>query len=85
LRIITKYTTLIKAFFNKFSPEEISNFHIDSKKFILDKIPESTLMESAKKEALTAVTLMQNIVETIGWKLDYSALKIETSEIKFLK
>ena len=41
-------------------------------------------MESAQKEALTAVQLMQNIVETIGWKLDYSALKIESSNIKFL-
>ncbi len=74
-----------EGIFNKFSPEEISNFHIDSKQFILDKIPESSLMESAKKEALTAVTIMQNIVETIGWKLDYSALKMETTEIKFLK
>lgn len=69
---------------NKFSPEEITNFQIDSKQFILDKIPESTLMESAKKEALTAVSLMQNMVETIGWKLDYSALKIESNDIKFL-
>ena len=72
-----------QGIFNKFSHEEISNFHIDSKKFILEKIPESTLMESAKKEALTAVALMQNIVETIGWKLDYSALKIEANQVKF--
>ena len=31
------------------------------------------------KEALEAVTLMQNLVETIGWKLDYTALKIPES------
>jgi hypothetical protein len=74
-----------EGIFNKFTTEEITNFQIDSKQFILDKIPDSTLMESAKKEALTAVSLMQNIVETIGWKLDYSALKIEANQIKFIK
>jgi hypothetical protein len=74
-----------EGIFNKFTIEEISKFHIDAKQFILDKIPDSSLMESAQKEALTAVQLMQNIVETIGWKLDYSALKIESSNIKFLE
>lgn len=36
-------------------------------------------MQTANKEALEAVTLMQNLVETIGWKLDYTALKIPES------
>lgn len=74
-----------EGIFNKFSTEEISNFQIDAKQFILDKIPDSSIMESAKKEALTAIKIMQNIVETIGWKLDYSAVKIESNTIKFLK
>jgi len=79
-----KIYDLENGVFNKFSPEEISNLQIDAKQFILDKIPDSSLMESAKKEALTAINIMENIVETIGWKLEYSELKIESKEINYL-
>ena len=79
-----KIYDLEEGVFNKFSPEEISNLQIDAKQFILDKIPESSLMDSAKKEALTAITIMQNIVETIGWKLDTKALELQNNTIKKL-
>lgn len=71
--------------FNRFSPEEISNFQVDSKQFILDKIPESSLMESAQKEAKQAIEIMENIVSTIGWKLDYSQLELKAKNVKELK
>ena len=38
------------------------------------KIPESGLFDTAKSEALEPVLLIQNIVETIGWTLDYEDL-----------
>jgi hypothetical protein len=38
-------------------------------------------METANKEALEAVLLIEKLVETIGWKLDYSALEIK-NELK---
>ena len=79
-----KIYDLENGVFNKFSPEEISNLQVDAKQFILDKIPESSLMESAKKEALTAITIMQNIVETIGWNLDTKALELQINTIKKL-
>ncbi|HAJ81740.1 MAG TPA: DUF4230 domain-containing protein, partial [Zunongwangia profunda] len=47
-----------------------------------DKIPESPLFEQARKDALNTVLLMENIVQTIGWKLDYSALILEEDEQK---
>ena len=37
-------------------------------------------MEQAQKEALGTIALMEKIVETIGWKLDYTALTIENTE-----
>ena len=37
-------------------------------------------METAKNEALQAVLVVEKIVETIGWTLDYSALEISNSE-----
>jgi len=41
-------------------------------------------METARKEALQTVLLIEKIVETIGWKLDYSALEISEKQKKEL-
>ena len=51
----------------------------------MDKIPEGGLYNIAKQEALEAIQLIENLVETIGWTLDYSALKIEATDNKLLK
>lgn len=71
--------------FNSFSPEDLTDLNQNAKAHIRDKIPESGLIDTAKKEALQAVLLIEKIVETIGWKLDYSALEIEESEQSILK
>ncbi len=71
--------------FNSFSPEDLTELNQNAKEHIRDKIPESGLIDTAKKEALQAVLLIEKIVETIGWKLDYSALEIEESEQSILK
>ncbi len=73
------------GYFNKFDATDLTELHNEAKVHILDKIPESGLMQIAQKEALETISLMENIVETIGWKLDYSALKIENDEPKKLE
>lgn len=64
------------GFMNKFSSEDLTRVNAEAKQHILEKIPESNLMKTAGKEALEAISIMENIVETIGWKLDYSALML---------
>lgn len=71
--------------FNKFEATDLTDLHNEAKQHIQDKIPESGLIQVAQKEALETILLMETIVETIGWKLDYSALKIEEQPIKKLK
>jgi hypothetical protein len=66
--------------FNSFTPDDLTVLNKEAKEHILEKIPESGLMETARSEALEAILLIESIVETIGWKLDYSALKIENKE-----
>ncbi|SDQ23381.1 DUF4230 domain-containing protein [Flagellimonas zhangzhouensis] len=66
--------------FNSFSPTDLTNLNQEAKEHIKRKIPESGLMETARKEALQAVLVVEKIVETIGWKLDYSALEISNQE-----
>ncbi|WP_108425002.1 DUF4230 domain-containing protein [Flagellimonas amoyensis] len=71
--------------FNSFSPTDLTQLNQEAKLHIKEKIPESGLMETARKEALQAVLLVEKIVETIGWKLDYSALDISNREKQFIE
>ncbi|MEM7483872.1 MAG: DUF4230 domain-containing protein [Bacteroidota bacterium] len=66
--------------FNSFSPDDLTKLNMEAKDHIKQKIPESGLMATAKKEALQAVLLVEKIVETIDWTLDYSALEITNRE-----
>jgi hypothetical protein len=71
--------------FNSFSSEDLTDLNAKAKEHIRDKIPESGLLDTAKKEALEAVLIIEKIVETIGWKLDYSALELSNREKQFLE
>lgn len=71
--------------FNSFSPDDLTSLNQEAKKHIREKIPQSGLMLTARKEALQAVLLIEKIVETIGWKLDYSALEISNREKQILE
>ena len=73
------------GYFNKFEASDLTELHVEAKQHIMDKVPESGLIQVAQKEALDTVMLIERIVETIGWKLDYSALKIEERDSKQLK
>ncbi|MBQ4913907.1 DUF4230 domain-containing protein [Maribacter sp. MMG018] len=73
------------GFFNSFTPDDLTSLNQEAKKHIREKIPESGLMDTARKEALQTVLLIEKIVETIGWKLDYSALEITDEQKKLLE
>lgn len=80
-----KYYDKSDGIFNKFDAEDLTTLNSEAKQFIVAKIPESGLIETANKELLEVVGIIKNIVETIGWKLDYSALVIEETSQKLLK
>ncbi|MFS4466804.1 DUF4230 domain-containing protein [Maribacter sp. 2210JD10-5] len=71
--------------FNSFTPEDLTSLNLEAKKHIKEKIPESGLMQTAKKEAWETVLLIEKIVGTIGWKLDYSALEIPEKQLERLR
>ena len=66
---------------NSFSSEDLTEINKQAKEHILNKIPESNLMQTANQEALNAILLMESLVETIGWKIDYSALELPSGDI----
>lgn len=71
-----------EGYFNKFEASDLTGLHVEAKQHIQEKIPESGLIQIAQREALETISLIETIVETIGWKLDYSALEIQDSPKK---
>jgi predicted SPOUT superfamily RNA methylase MTH1 len=71
--------------FNKFEASDLTGLQNEAKLHIQNKIPESGLIQIAQKEALETILLIETIVETIGWKLDYSDLKIDEHKTPKLK
>lgn len=72
-----KYYDKREGWANPFTTSDLTDINRDAKNHIIDKIPQSGLFEKARKEALDTILLMEKIVDTIGWKLDYTALTLE--------
>lgn len=71
--------------FNAFTPADMTSLNKEAKALIREKVPESGLMDTARHEALEAILFMEKIVETLGWKLDYEALKLDGPVEKLLQ
>jgi hypothetical protein len=70
---------------NYFISDDLTEVTRNAKQHIIDKIPESGLMDQAKKEAIQAIKMMEGLAATIGWTLDYNDLILhETLESKKL-
>lgn len=80
-----QYYDVKNGLFNSFSSEDLTKVNQEAKDHIKQKIPESGLMQTARKEALQAVLLVEKIVETIGWTLDYSSLEVTNKEKQLLE
>lgn len=77
-----KYYDKKDGLFNKFDSTDLTELQTKAKQHITEKIPDSGLLETARNEALEAVLMMQNIVETIGWRLDYEDLLLPDGSVK---
>ncbi|MEO0572773.1 MAG: DUF4230 domain-containing protein [Bacteroidota bacterium] len=80
-----KFYDIKNGLFNSFDSEDLTELNQQAKSHVRGKIPDSGLLDTAKKEALEAVLIIEKIVETIGWKLDYSALELSNREKQFLE
>jgi hypothetical protein len=79
-----KYYDKKDGIFNKFEAADLTELQKEAKQFIVDKIPETGLYISAKKEALDTILMIEKMMETSGWKLNYSQFLSESSERKKL-
>ncbi|WP_298882352.1 DUF4230 domain-containing protein [uncultured Polaribacter sp.] len=81
----TKFYDIKNGYLNKFDTEDLTTLNKEAKDHVLNKIPDSNLIQLANKEALEAILLMESLVETIGWKLDYTALETNEGNKKISK
>lgn len=72
-----KYYDKKEGWANPFTAGDLTEINQEAKKHIVDKIPESGLFNEASKQALETIQMIEKLVETINWKLDYSALYAE--------
>jgi len=79
-----KYYDKKEGWANPFTSTDLTEINREAKQHIVDKVPQSGLFGEASKQALSTVSLMENLVQTIGWKLDYKALETaaETPKLK---
>lgn len=78
-----KYYDKREGWANPFTSADLTNINREAKQYIVEKIPNSGLLKEASGQALETINLMQKLVETINWQLDYSALELENQETKF--
>ncbi len=65
---------------NPLTSTDLTEINKEAKQHIVDKIPNSGLYKTASQQALDTIILIQKLVETIGWQLNYDAMKIGENE-----
>lgn len=69
-----KYYDKKEGWANPFTASDLTEINREAKQHIVDKIPSSGLLLEAESQALETIKLMETLVQTINWKLDYTAL-----------
>ncbi len=77
-----KYYDKKEGWLNPMTSTDLTEINKEAKQYIIDKIPQSGLLESAGKELLSAISLMETVAQSIGWTLDYSSLEISSTNDK---
>ncbi len=72
-----KYYDKREGWANPFTSSDLTDINKEAKQYIVEKIPNSGLLQEASGQAMETITLMQKLVETINWRLDYTALEVE--------
>ncbi len=64
-----KYYDINESRFNKFNPDDYTNFDKQAKQKIKDKVTESPLLNHAKGQGLQTIELIKEITSASGWEL----------------
>jgi Protein of unknown function (DUF4230) len=71
-----KYYNKQEGWANPFTASDLTEINREAKQHIVDKVPSSGLLDEASSQALETIQLIEKLVETINWKVDYTALHV---------
>lgn len=74
-----QYYDVKNGLFNRFAAGDLSELNKKVKHNIQGKVPDSELLLSAKTKALETINMVEQLVSTFGWHLDYNTLEIENN------
>ncbi|MDX8340406.1 DUF4230 domain-containing protein [Draconibacterium sp. IB214405] len=64
-----EYYDVQKGIINKFNETDLTNMNKKSKEFIRQKVETSHLVQIAKSQATDTVSLIRQLIESVGWEL----------------
>jgi len=80
-----QYYDVKHGLFNKFAAADLSELNKKVRNNIDEKIPDSELLFTARTKALDTVKIIEQMVSTFGWKLQYDDINLKNTEHKELK
>ncbi len=77
-----QYYDVKSGYFNKFAAADLSDLNKKVKQNIKEKIPDSELLLSAKTKAFETIKIIEQLVSTFGWELDYKSVNLIDTKAK---
>lgn len=71
-----EYYDVSNGLFNKFAAADLTQLNKKIKENIQEKIPESGVLLTAQDKAFETLKMIEQIVDTFGWKLSYKELQL---------
>lgn len=75
-----EYYDIQKGIINKFSENDLTNLNKKSKDFIRQKVEDSHLINIAKNQARDTVSLIRQLIESVGWELRTENMVLQESD-----
>ncbi len=75
-----EYYDVSNGLFNKFAAGDLTQLNKKVKENIEEKIPASGVLNNARDKAMDTVRMIEQIVETFGWRLEYNALNLPQNQ-----
>jgi len=67
-----EYYDVSNGLFNKFAAKDLTQLNKKVRENIENKIPQSGVLQAAHNKALETINMIEQIVDTFGWRLAYS-------------
>ena len=77
-----EYYDVSNGLFNKFAAADLTQLNKKVRENIENKIPESGVLRTAHDKAFETIKMIEQIVDTFGWKLIYKDLQFPEKSIK---